>query len=370
LQAEIASLTQQLNSTREQIRDVERRERDAYTLETIERLRAERLTLNGNIIQVSSTIASLSQTLATLQERTNSLDIIEYAQPPGASTGASTTIIAGLGFIVGAMLAGGAVLLLDELDQTMKSSGRVKRYTGLPVLSMVRAFNAPREASPRWLVAVDSPLSPAADAYRLLQGRLLYVDREPSYEYIFTSARQGEGKSITAANLAVTLASAGFRVAMIDVNLRDPVQHLIFGVENDGGLVKLLALNPDEPGQTDTSLRPHLDALLKRTKYENLFVIPRGTLADDASISHMMFRLNHLARWIDLLRGQYGIDAFVFDTAPSLSSSESLVLAGALPSEIIMVVEAGRTRREDAQEAIEQFSNTGSQVKGVVLNKV
>lgn len=369
IQAQIALLNEQLTESRAQLQDVFRRDSAAYTLESIERLRDERLTLTSHIVEISGIIADLTVTLAGIQERTNLLSIIERARVPATPIGASVTVIAGLGFVVGAMLTAGAVLALDELDQTMKSSTRVKRFTGLPVLSSIRLSGVRREASPHWLIAAENPLSPAAEAYRMLQSRLLYSSREIQKVYVFTSPGEDEGSSITVANLAVTMAAAGFQVLVVDACLRNPEMHRIFDVEDSSGLVKLVSMAPEELNElSDTAAQERLAPFIRPTKVPDVFVLPRGKLQDAAAIAHTTFRLPQLVRWIDVVRARYGIDTVIFDTAPCLVSSESLVLAGALPVEIVLVVEAGRTRREEAREAIEQFSETGSPVRGVVLN--
>lgn len=119
------------------------------------------------------------------------------------------------------------------------------------------------------LVTARAPQSPAAEAYRILRTNLLFTGlNRPLRSLMVTSAVPDEGKSLTAANLAVAFAQGGQRVLLVDADLRRPVQHRMFGLGRDawGGLTEVLA------GTVE------LQSAVAGTEITGLHVLPSGLL--------------------------------------------------------------------------------------------
>lgn len=260
----------------------------------------------------------------------------------------------------------------------MKTPSKVRRFAGQPVLTVIPAFGTRRDPSPHWLITRKDPLAKGSEAYRMLQTSLLFGNNEPRYVYICTSSVTGEGKTMTVANLGMSMANAGLKVLLVDANLRKPSLHRVFELDAESGLATMLARAGNHVGRQNgrvlvdsevEEVADQLQSVICPTAFEDLFVLPRGELEDRGAVSRLTYRLNWFEDWLRILQSELGFDVVIFDTPPCLTSSESLILAGAVSPEILLMIEAGKTRREDTQEALERFAQIGRGVCGLVLNK-
>ncbi len=372
LEGEIDRLSQQRETWQARIDEINEDLADPL-FRDIPALEAEATSLTTQIIETTGTIAQLSTTLADLRRQSNFLQVIEEAKVPIDTVGVGRIVITGLGFIIGAMLASGVVVVLDELDQTMKTPLRVQRATDIPVMSAIPSFDAGRKPSNTWLIVKKEPLSKGAESFRRLNTNLMFGEHHKGRVMLVTSADADDGKSLTAANLAVTMATAGIRVLLIDANLRNPVLHEVFDVDDEKGLLHLLTVPNDAlEDMSEDEKDTYLDGVVHwDTEIPDLHIMSRGSgHYGPELISRLMFRFSHFGRWMEALQNRLDIDVFLFDTAPCLNSSESLVIAGAFDTDVMLLIESGKTRRESVQEAIEQFELVNNPVMGTVLTKI
>jgi len=146
-----------------------------------------------------------------------------------------------LGGTFGLLFGLGLALLLDSLDNSVKSKDALEALTGVANLSAVPAIRDWGHQDATRIVTMESMTSPASEAYRTLRAGLSFAAIESEMQIIqVTSARPGEGKSTTTANLAVAFARAGSRVALIDCDLRKPRQHAFFDREPIPGLTSVM----------------------------------------------------------------------------------------------------------------------------------
>ena len=143
-------------------------------------------------------------------------------------------ILAGL---LGAVLAVGLAFLAEALDRRMRTEEEIEELVAVPLLGRV---SRPRTAlrKKNALVMVEKPTSAPAETFRKLRGTIDFVNFQHGGDLrtlMFTSAVQREGKSTTVANVAVALARAGRRVALVDLDLRRPFLHTFFGVDAQPG---------------------------------------------------------------------------------------------------------------------------------------
>jgi non-specific protein-tyrosine kinase len=207
----------------------------------------------------------------------------------------------------------------------------------------------PRGASLTMLV---DPRSPAAEAYRSLAANLQfsYADRQLQTIGI-TSAAAGEGKSTTVANLAIALAEGGRRVIVIDADLRRPSLHTLFGVERQEGLSNLSVGEQPQLPLIETAA-PGVRLLTSGPVPVNPLEVLASRRFDQA---------------LAMARAQ--ADFVLVDTAPAGVLADAAVLANRLDG-MLLVVSAGRTKRDLARRAREQLERVNANLLGVVLTDV
>jgi non-specific protein-tyrosine kinase len=197
------------------------------------------------------------------------------------------------------------------------------------------------------------PHSPTAEAYRSLAANLqfAYTDRQRQTVGI-TSAAEGEGKSTTAANLAIAIAQSGRRVIVVDADLRRPGQHTLFGVQREDGLVNVLFGD-------QTSILP-----LQDTQIAGVRLLASGPAPSNPLEALASRRFDQM---LALARAQ--ADFVLVDTPPAGALADAALIAPRLEG-MLLVVSAGRTRRDLARRAREQLERVNANLLGVVLTDV
>ena len=255
--------------------------------------------------------------------------------------------------LAGLVLAGGTILLLEYLDDTMKNADDVQRVLKLSTLGAITRIASIHDPADQ-LITLKHPRSPIAEAYRSLRTNLRFSGIEnPSGAIVITSAGPGEGKTTTAANLAVIIAQSGKRVILLDTDLRRPSIHKIFGFTNDVGLSSLFL------GDATT-----LHMVMQPTSIDGLWVIPSGPLPPNPS---EILDSKQMGEILAQLRGQS--DMLILDSPPVLAVADASIL-GSRCSGAVMVIEAGRTRTGVARRALETLAQTNTKVLGVAFNKI
>lgn len=202
------------------------------------------------------------------------------------------------------------------------------------------------------LITLTDPRSPVSEAYRTLRTNLEFFSLdEPLRTLVVTSPGAEEGKSTVLANLAVTLAQGGKRVILVDCDLRRPMQHALFGLDNATGLTTMML---NEVAQSDPPLRP--------TPIDGLQVLPAGpTPPNPAELLGSRRMKESMAALLNQA------DVVLFDAPPVLAVTDALVLAVQTDG-VLLVVKAGGTRREHVQQAKERLERVNARIVGAVLN--
>jgi non-specific protein-tyrosine kinase len=202
------------------------------------------------------------------------------------------------------------------------------------------------------LTMLADPRSPAAEAYRSLAANLQFAYADRHLQIIgVTSPAAGEGKSTTVANLAVALAEGGRRVIVVDADLRRPSLHTLFGLDRQEGLSNLLLGDQTSIPLQDTAA-PGVRLLASGPTPTN----PLEVLAS-----------RRFDQMLALARAQ--ADFVLVDTAPAGALADAAVLAPRLEG-MLLVVSAGRTKRDLARRAREQLERVNANLLGVVLTDV
>lgn len=350
IRQQIDELQANIKRANEEVRQLDQTIAQATSARQIQEARARQESLQQQVTTWQSTYAQL---LSNLQQgSTNFLQVVEEAQVPSGPVGSGTLLNVMLAATIGLVLAAGAAFVLEYLDDTIKSAEDVQQALSLTTLGGVARIDGDDYSSK--LVTVTQPRSPTSEAYRMLRTNLQFseVDR-PLQTLMITSANPEEGKSLTAANVAVVLAQAGRRVTLIDADLRRPTQHQIFKLNNARGLTTILL---------DTNVT--LPDVVQNTTIENLKVMPSGPIPPNPSELLGSKRMGYL---INALQKQS--DVVIFDSPPVLAVADAGVLATRLDG-VLLVVDAGHTRRPLARRAREALTAVNAHVLGVMLNRV
>lgn len=293
---------------------------------------------------------------ARLQEATISpyVTILDGASPAyRIGTNLRQKIV--LGILVGLLLGLAAAFFLEYLDQTIKTSQDIERVLQLPVLGHVpldgklASQNGARQ--PITIVTALDADEPATEAYRTLRTNVLFVGAERPLQVVgVTSPGPGEGKSTTAANLAVTLAQNGSRTLLIDADLRRPVVHRAFAITQEPGLTDILI------GRVSAreAIRPEVTA--------NLDVLPSGANPPNPS---ELLGSEAMRALLGEVRRDY--DWVLIDTPPVLPVTDATVVA-TLTDAMVLTLRSGETEEQAAQRASEQLRRVGARLAGTVLN--
>lgn len=257
------------------------------------------------------------------------------------------------GALVGLVLGVGAIFLLYYMDHRFRRNEEIERELELPVLADI-PFVSEKSLQDRGLVSHRQQAGEAAEAFRTLRASLLLPGRmRPGSVLLLTSASPGEGKSLVAVNLAVSLAQDGRKTLLVGADMRRPMLDRVFGDTPDlPGLAEVLK------GGTRWQ-----DALC-RDRIANLDILHSGRVPANPS------ELLGSAGFPDLLREARGLYQHVLvDAPPMLGISDALVM---LPQAdgVLFVVRYGVTPGLAAKQAVLKIRESATPCLGCVLNGV
>lgn len=194
--------------------------------------------------------------------------------------------------------------------------------------------------------------SPMAEAYRSFLTNIKYAKFDGELKSIlFTSTGANEGKSLTAANIAVAIARTGDQAVILDCDLRKPVQHLIFGKKAEG-LSNVL------------SGRGTISSYFQYTDIPNLRLIASGPVPTNPS---ELLRSRKMSEILSFLRNQ--ADYLIIDTPPVLPVTDACIL-GSHVDGIVLVLGAGMVKPEAAKRAKETIAAAHGNILGIMVNRV
>ena len=281
--------------------------------------------------------------------RANNVRLMDRAEVPSAPIAPNprrdwlTAILAGL------TIAFGLAFGIEYLDDTVKTPEDVTRRLKLPLLGLVPAVRGDRVP-----VLTETVPHDFGESFRSLRTSLVFTSGSEGTRVIaVTSSQPLEGKTTTAANLALALALGGSRVLLIDADMRRPGLHKTIGVVNNAGLSHLLV------GQS------RVREVIQRSAEPNLFVISAGRTPPNPSELLASERMN--AFIANLAHGPF--DWVVIDTPPVLAVTDAVIIAQKVAG-VVFGIGSEMTRRVHAERALETLQNGRVRGIGVVLNRV
>ncbi|PEB56267.1 tyrosine protein kinase [Bacillus pseudomycoides] len=200
------------------------------------------------------------------------------------------------------------------------------------------------------LITYIAPNSKISEQYRTIRTNLQFSSAHKNKTIVITSPRFGEGKSVTTANLAVSIAQQGEKVLIIDADLRRPTMHEILQVENTIGLTSVL------------NGKATLEEAIRQTEIGRLYTLTSGPVPFNPAELLGSVAMEML---IQKVTEQY--DVVLFDSPPVLEVTDTSVLADKCDG-ILLVLRYSHTSNEDALEAKRALSFTKGRLVGAVLN--
>jgi non-specific protein-tyrosine kinase len=354
----LASLQGQLDELLVLIGEAEARLDTLQTSGTTE-AQAELAHLEGILARYRSTYTTLLQNYEQLRlsagQSWNNIFLAETAQPPERPARPRRLVNTALATLVGVMLGLGIAFLGEYLDDTIKTPDDVSQALGLGTLGVIGRLVNGEES----LIVAAEPLSPVAEAFRILSTNIR-ISNSSFKTLLVTSPGPNEGKSFVAANLAVAMAQAKLNVVAVDADLRHPRLDQLFGLD----LSEQVSGEKSCWGLTGSLLEGHTNGWLHPTQVEGLRVLPSGELPTNPA---EMVGSQQAKELLAELTQQ--VDTVLIDSPPVLPVADATELARAVDS-VLLVLEAGRTRREAARHALESLRQVGANVAGVILSGV
>ncbi len=341
------------------------------------------------------------------QMQTSDLSIITNAIPPKNPIKPNKRLTLIFGLVLGVTLGVGGALFLEYMNDSLRNKEDVERWLGLPAVGVIPKIPLKRrnknpnsvhrdEESPAPVIggeadmALDIPTSlPSqrrrhrkhsknyykrrqslisrnvlhleknlAESYRSLMAAIQFAQvGSPVRTLVVTSSAPGEGKTLTGGNLAITYAQNGKTVLLVDLDLRRPQQHVFFGQDREPGFADyFVSLALPQPQS--------MNGLIRETNISNLYLLPCGSIPPNPVgllSSDKMLAL--LEEW----KKEY--DIILIDTPPVLSVADAAIIAKNVDT-TLLVVEAGKTKRQLALQARALLERVGASIFGVVLNNV
>lgn len=279
--------------------------------------------------------------------RSSNISIVDRAQVPGAPYAPSLSRNLMLGLLVGLLLGVAAALVLDYLDDTLKTPNDVEQHLHMAVLGIV-----PKLARQSPQDALKDPRSAFSESYRSVRTALQFsTERGVPNVLLITSTGPGEGKSTSALTLARNFAHLGKRVLLIEGDLRNPSLSKALGVAAEAGLSSLLAGAATLAQSVKKSDDPRLDVI---------FAGPIPPSPTELLSGHKLVSL--------LMAAAEKYDQIIIDGPPVLGIADAPILAN-VAAGTLLIVRAGDTRIGAAQSAIKRLRATRARLIGCLLTQ-
>jgi succinoglycan biosynthesis transport protein ExoP len=255
-----------------------------------------------------------------------------------------------LGALLGLVLGVGAAIIREARSPRIRSGEDVAATTGLPVLgSMARSRRRNRES----LVMVNDPLSARAEEYRRVRTNLeALIGDDKGRSFVVSSATAMEGKTLIAANLGIAFAQAGYRVVLVDANLRNPGLAEVMGLRSALGLTDVLA----DGVSVEHALQTWREGL-------RLNLLDAGPQPQNPS---ELLGSQRFAEVLDELTER--ADIVIVDSPALLPTTDAAIVARPTAG-AVLVARAGSTRVHQFASAVGSLYRVESRVLGVIVTR-
>ena len=255
-----------------------------------------------------------------------------------------------LGIVLGVFGGIGLAFFFEYLDNTVKTPEDVEEKYNIPVIGTIDLIKDNKQTVVQTVMNDASSL--IAESFKGMRTAVLLSSADdPPKILLVSSFTPGEGKSSISASLAMSLAQVGKKVLLLDADMRRPVQHKNFNIENTSGLSSFLA---GVSGRNDINVENPI---------ENLYLIPSGPIPPNPSELLSSKKLKDL-----LSKVSVDYDMIIIDTPPLASVTDPVILSK-LVDGVILVTWAGKTTYEMLGKGLKQLREVDAPIIGVVLNR-
>lgn len=308
--------------------------------------------VESNRLLYDALITKIKEQSVTEQSQNVTVWIVQEADTPKFPAKPRKKMNLLLGLIVGLFGGIGLAFFVEYLDNTVKSPEAVEERFGVTVLGVIQQFPGAGKGLRIERALLDDSMSLFAESYKAIRSSVLLSAAEhPPRTLLVTSAAAKEGKTTTAANLAMAIALADKKVLLIDADLRRPSVAKFFGIDNYKGLSTYLS------GISDREIIIEIPGT-------GLSVIPSGPIPPNPS---ELLSSQLLQELIDTSREQY--DFIIFDSPPVVHVTDSLILSRKVEG-TVLVSRFGVTTFELLGHAIDSLRDINSHLIGLVINAV
>ncbi|MDD5468999.1 MAG: polysaccharide biosynthesis tyrosine autokinase [Anaerolineales bacterium] len=315
---------------------------------------SDRERLDAALTQYRQTYSSLLQSYEQVRvaeaASTSNVVQVEAATPPEDPIRPRVIYNTALAVFLGLLVTMGLILLVDALDDTIRNPDDIPRVFGVSVLGLIVHHDTNGDQP----ITNSQPRSPVSESFRSLRTNLQFASVDhPLKTLLITSPSPSEGKTTVVSNLGVVLAQGGWRVVLVDADMRRPRLHKVLDLSNHFGMSNLF-LQPEI----------QVDGALQKTHTDGLMAIPTGDLPPNPAELLGSEKMSEIMRAI-----HRNADLVIIDSPPVMAVTDSAVLAHWVDG-VILVIKPGFTKMAAARQAVEQLNRVGANLLGVVMNDV
>ena len=287
----------------------------------------------------------------------NTIDKAKIYKTPVAPNTTKNTI---LGMAAAFLIVVMVILIIDYFDNTIKDSSKISKKYDKAIIGEIQQFGDGKKkkkgkhrTDPRGLLTdKDVPFN-VVESYKTIRTNILFTAADSDKKVIAVSSpNPGEGKSTSAANLAIALAQTGSAVLLIDADMRKPVQHRTFRIKNDEGLSTLIIK------------KSSMAKSVKSNVINNLDLLPSGPLPPNPS---ELLSTDNFKALLEMFAKNY--DYVIIDTPPVNVVSDAMVMKDSITG-IMLVIRYAMTTYEELSTCMKQINLAQVNMLGFVMNDV
>ncbi len=336
---------------------LEKQKIEAIRLDEVNRTMADIQIMTSTNQQIYETLQKkIKEADLSALVRSNNIRVVDNALKPTSPIRPNVKANMLLAFLVGLLGGVALALVLEYVDDTIKTHEDVETYLKHSVLALIPHYETSGGNGIRKrleFVPIEAPTTVVAEFYRTLRTNVLFLSRTKQHNRILVvSTGPSEGKTVTAVNLAVTFSQVGLRTIVIDLDFRRPRLHTYFRNVNQMGLTNVLV------GEVK------LDQAITKSHVDNLDYLAAGSIPPNPA--EILSSLG-LKETLDELSRRY--EYVIMDSSPIAPVTDAIIISQ-LVHGVILVVRAGKTHRRAVVFANEQLKAVSAQILGVVLNDV